>query len=69
MHQLKSTLNHYGEPSLTLVVAREQEALNLEKIAAFRGFGVETSAEGDHHNVTLFFDGSNHNGSSASCGS
>ena len=36
MHQVKSVLNGYKGDSLKVIVEREQEALNLEKIAAYR---------------------------------
>jgi len=39
MHQVKSVLNGYKGQTLTVIVEREQEALNLEKIALFRGYG------------------------------
>ena len=47
MHQVKSVLNGYKGQTLTVIVEREQEALNLEKIALYRGFGFSReSAEG-----------------------
>lgn len=69
MHQLKSTLNSYNGKTLTLIVAQEQEVVNMEKIAAYRGFSIQREAKPDHHAVTLFLDGSNANGSNSSCGS
>lgn len=69
MHQLKSTLNTYAEKQLTLIVEREQEALNLQKIAAYRGFGETHARKGDHYEVIVAFDGSTPKGSSSSCGS
>ncbi len=38
MHQVKSVLNSYRGDTLRVIVEREQEALNLEKIAAYRGY-------------------------------
>lgn len=69
MHQLKSTLNSYSGNTLKMIVAREQEALNLKKIASYRGYGFAQEAKGDHFEVTLQFDGSAVKGSTASCGS
>ena len=68
MHQLKSTLNNYADKQLTLIVEREQEALNLQKIAAYRGFGETHSQQGDHYEVIVTLDGSTPKGSSSSCG-
>ena len=47
MHQLKSTLNDYGAPKLRLLLEREQEAINLERIATHRGYGYSRSREDD----------------------
>lgn len=68
MHQLKSTLNNPPAQELTLIVAREQEALNLQKIAAYRGFGEHHEQKGDHYEVVVTLDGSTPKGSSSSCG-
>ena len=68
MHQLKSTLNNYPEKELKLIVEREQEAVNLGKIAAYRGFGEFHEAKDDHYEVTVTLDGSTPKGSSSSCG-
>lgn len=58
MHQLKSTLNHYAEKRLTLIVAREQEALNLQKIAAYRGFSESHVKKDDCYEVVITLDDS-----------
>ncbi|MBU0631669.1 hypothetical protein KKA17_03415 [bacterium] len=55
MHQLKSTLNSYSGDSLKMVVAHEQEANNLEKIASFRGYGFAKALKEDVYEVTLEF--------------
>lgn len=68
MHQVKSTLNGYGRKTLTVLLEREQEALNLEKIAAYRGYGFTQGAKEDHFEVTLHLDGANAKGTNASCG-
>ena len=68
MHQVKSTLNGYGGKTLRVIVEREQEAANLEKIASYRGYGFEREAKAGHFEVTLRFDGSAAKGSNASCG-
>jgi len=68
MHQMKSTLNGYGGTELKMIVAREQEAENLEKIAAFRGYGYSKAVTDDGITVTLALDGKNAEGSSGSCG-
>jgi ferredoxin-thioredoxin reductase catalytic subunit len=69
MHQLKSTLNSYSGNTLKMIVASSQEALNLEKIASYRGYGFAQEAKEEHFEVTLQFDGSSVKGSTASCGS
>ncbi len=56
MHQLKSTLNHYKGKTLKVIVATEQECRNLQKIAAFRGYGFSQVPPGDHYEVTLQLD-------------
>ncbi len=68
MHQLKSTLNGYKGKKLTLIVEREQEVKNLETVAAYRGYGVETGGEPGRFEVTLYLDGANDRGTSGSCG-
>lgn len=69
MHQLKSTLNGYSGKTLKMIVATQQEATNLEKIAAYRGYGFAQEAVEEHLEVTLQFDGRCAKGSSGSCGS
>ncbi|SFV69248.1 Rubredoxin [hydrothermal vent metagenome] len=39
MHQVKAVLNGYKDDTLKVIVEREQEAHNLEDIAAYRGYG------------------------------
>ena len=68
MHQVKSTLNGYGRKTLTVLVEREQEAVNLEQIAAYRGYGVVQTSKDDHIEVTLRLDGSGAKGTNTSCG-
>lgn len=69
MHQLKSTLNDYDEEELTMIVEREQEAKNLERIADYRGYGSEWSEKEGHFEVKLRFDGSSPTkGTNSSCG-
>jgi len=68
MNQLKSTLNDPPAQELTLIVAREQEALNLQKIATYRGFGERHEQKGDHYEMVVTLDGSTPKGSSLSCG-
>jgi len=71
MHQLKSTLNNgAGGDTLVFIVEREQEAINMEKVAAYRGFGSAYEAKDDHYEVTLKLDGTTPSkGSRSSCGS
>ncbi len=69
MHQLKSALNHYAGKQLTVILEREQEALNLQKIAAYRGFGETHSRKGDRYEAIITLDGSPPKGSNSSCGS
>jgi len=38
MHQVKAVLNGYKGNKLTVIVEKEQEALNLEKMAEYRGY-------------------------------
>lgn len=66
MHQMKSTLNGYRGKQLKIIVEKEQETLNMEKIAAYRGYGFEKAAKADHYEVTLYLDGSK--GTNSSCG-
>ena len=53
MHQVKSVLNGYKGEMLTVIVEREQEALNLEKIAAYRGFKSSYETKANHIEVQL----------------
>lgn len=53
MHQLKSALNDYSGDELTMIVEREQEAINLGKIAVYRGFGYASEAGADSYTVKL----------------
>lgn len=53
MHQLKSTLNGYSADTLTVIVEREQEAINLGKIADYRGFAHESEQAEDSYTVKL----------------
>ena len=69
MHQVKSTLNGYRAKTLRVIVEREQEALNLEKIAAYRGYGFEREAKADSIEVTLRLDGGISKGTNTGCGS
>jgi hypothetical protein len=56
MHQLKLTLNSYSAKTLTIIVASTQEAVNLEKIASYRGYAFAQEDKADHIEVTLQFD-------------
>lgn len=53
MHQVKSTLNGYKGNTLTVIVAREQEAINLESIAKYRNLGFSSSKQNDSIEVVL----------------
>ncbi|MFA6191691.1 MAG: ferredoxin-thioredoxin reductase catalytic domain-containing protein [Sulfurimonas sp.] len=66
MHQLKATLNSYANKTLKMIVATEQEVLNLEKIALYRGYGVERQVTEAYFEVTLNFDGCSVKDSNAS---
>lgn len=68
MHQVKSTLNGYTRKSLTVIVEKEQEAINLEKISDYRGYRFEKDSKEDHIEVTLLLDGSRAKGTNTSCG-
>ncbi|MFA6137696.1 MAG: ferredoxin-thioredoxin reductase catalytic domain-containing protein [Sulfurimonas sp.] len=68
MHQLKATLNSYADKTLKMIVATEQEALNLETIASYRGYGFEKQAKEEYFEVTLNFDSCSTKASHASCG-
>ena len=68
MHQLKSTLNGYKGDTLVLIVEREQEVKNLEKIAGYRGYGFSYEKKEDTYEVTLGLDRKNDRGTAGSCG-
>jgi len=68
MHQLKPTLNGYKGDRLTLIVEREQEAKNLERIADYRGYGHETHVLEDRIEVTLYLTGDRRSENNESCG-
>lgn len=68
MHQLKSTLNSYRANSLKMIVASEQEVLNLKNIASYRGYGFSQEAKEGHFEVTLQFDSSAEKCCGSSCG-
>jgi len=53
MHQVKSVLNGYKGDVLRVIVEREQEALNLEKIAAYRGYTYSRKRKEDCIEVLL----------------
>lgn len=53
MHQVKSTLNGYKGKQLRVIVEREQEALNLEAIAKYRGLGYSRSDKDEVIEVVL----------------
>jgi hypothetical protein len=52
-----------------MIVEREQEVINLEKIASYRGYSFAQEAKADHFEVTLQFDGNAAKGTNSSCGS
>ena len=56
MHQLKATLNSYKGNSLKMIVATQQEVINLEKIASFRGYDFASEQNEDFYEVTLDFN-------------
>jgi ferredoxin-thioredoxin reductase catalytic subunit len=53
MHQVKSTLNGYRGKTLTVIVEREQEVINLEEIAKYRNLGFSSSKKNDSIEVVL----------------
>lgn len=53
MHQVKSTLNGYKGEKLLVIVEREQEAMNLAKIAEYRRYTIEQTTHDKHIEVTL----------------
>lgn len=68
IHQLKFTLNDLPAKELTLIVEREQDALNLQKIAVHSVFGKCHKQKDDHYEVMVTLDGSTPKGSSSDCG-
>ena len=68
MHQMKATLNGYREKTLTMIVEREQEAKNLEQIAAYRGYGFSKAPTEDGIAVTLELEAGSNQRSNGSCG-
>lgn len=68
MHQLKSTLNSYRANTLKMIVASEQEAINLKNIASYRAYGFTQEAKEGHFEVTLQFDSSAEKCCGSSCG-
>ena len=68
MHQLKSVLNGYTGDTLTLIVERDQEARNLETIAAYRGYGYTREDRNGAIAVTLELAACTAQGTSGSCG-
>ncbi len=52
-HQLKNTLLKFSGTDLQMIVATEQETLNLEKIAKYKGFGYKVQAQDDAYVVNL----------------
>ncbi len=54
-HQLKSTLLHYKGKELIVIVATEQEADNLRRVSAVKGYGYAVEARDDAWYVTLTF--------------
>jgi len=53
MHQVKAVLNGYKGDTLTVIVEREQEVRNLEKIAAYRGYGCSWEPKEDCFEAVL----------------
>jgi hypothetical protein len=53
MHQVKSTLNGYKGKTLTVIVEREQEAINLEEIAKYRNISFSSAKKNDSIEVVL----------------
>jgi len=54
-HQLKSALMQWKGKELTVIVATEQEALNLEKISAVKGYGYARKQVDEAWHVMLTF--------------
>ena len=53
MHQVKAVLNGYKGDTLKVIMEREQEALNLEKIARYRGYGYSWKRVEEHYEGLL----------------
>ncbi len=53
MHQVKAVLNGYKGDTLKVIVEREQEAHNLEDIAAYRGYGCSWEQKDSFIEATL----------------
>ena len=53
MHQVKSTLNGYKGKQLKVIVATEQETINLEQMAKYRAIGFSKTAGEDSIEITL----------------
>ena len=53
MHQVKSTLNGYKGKELKVIMEQEQEALNLQKIAKYKGYTYSEQKNGDLIEATL----------------
>jgi len=54
-HQLKSTLLNFKGKELTVIVATEQEADNLRRVSAVKGYGYAVEAREGAWHVTLTF--------------
>lgn len=68
MHQVKSTLNGYSRKSLKVLLEREHEVVNLQKIAEYRGYGFERAQSDECLEVTLTLSGGPLKGANSSCG-
>ncbi len=53
MHQVKAVLNGYKGDTLKVIAEREQEAYNLEDIAAYRGYGCSWEQKDSFIEATL----------------
>ena len=52
-HQLKTALLTYKKDSIKVIVATEQESLNLKKIAEFKGYKFDSKSDSNHFEITL----------------
>jgi len=52
-HQLKNTLMSYSNKDIKLIVATEQEAFNLEKIANYKSYSYHFEKTDEYYKVTL----------------